>query len=94
MTERLSITRHGAVAEIRMDRPEVHNAFDARLIAELTAALDAFAIDASVRVVVLGGTKSVPSAPNPCSQITLHCGLRPVSRSMVSGREGMGVTQF
>jgi len=52
----VSITRHGPVAELRMHRPEVHNAFDARLIVELTAALEAFGADAHVRVVVLAGS--------------------------------------
>ncbi|MBB6599631.1 enoyl-CoA hydratase-related protein [Luteimonas sp. MC1825] len=51
----LTLTRHGAVARLCLDRPTLHNAFDAALIAELTAALDALAGDASVRVVVLEG---------------------------------------
>jgi len=55
MSQRVSTIRRGAVAEVWMDRPEVHNAFDARLIAELTTALDALADDAGVRVVVLNG---------------------------------------
>lgn len=51
----LTLTRHGAVARLCLDRPTLHNAFDAALIAELTAALDALASDGSVRVVVLEG---------------------------------------
>jgi len=62
MSEILSITRHGPVASVRLHRPEVHNAFDARLIAELTAALDALGIDADVRVVVLAGAGASFSA--------------------------------
>jgi methylglutaconyl-CoA hydratase len=42
-----------AVARITLDRPEVHNAFDDRLIARLTETLEALAADPSVRVVVL-----------------------------------------
>lgn len=38
-----------------MNRPEVHNAFDETLIAEVTAALRTLDHDAEVRVVVLGG---------------------------------------
>jgi len=53
MSERLSLHREGAVARLRMTRPEVHNAFDAGLIAELTDTLGEVATDASVRVVVL-----------------------------------------
>jgi len=51
----LSITYRGPVAEIQMQRPAVHNAFNACLIEELTLALDALAVNADVRVVVLAG---------------------------------------
>ena len=47
---------------IVMQRPEVHNAFDARLIAELTAVLGELDRDASVRAVVLTGAGSTFSA--------------------------------
>jgi len=53
MSERLHLHRDDAVARLRLTRPEVHNAFDADLIAELTAALEAVADDAGVRVLVL-----------------------------------------
>ena len=43
-------------ARITLNRPEIHNAFDDRLIAELTAALAALAGDDAVRVVVLTGS--------------------------------------
>lgn len=42
-------------ARITLNRPEIHNAFDDRLIAELTAALAALARDDAVRIVVLTG---------------------------------------
>ena len=42
-----------AVAHLTLSRPEVHNAFDDALIAELTAALEALAEDSSVRALVL-----------------------------------------
>jgi methylglutaconyl-CoA hydratase len=51
----LDITRNGPVATIWMNRPEVHNAFDETLIADLTAACRALDADDSVRVVVLAG---------------------------------------
>ncbi len=41
------------VATIRLNRPEVHNAFDDALIADLTGVLRAVAADGSVRAVVL-----------------------------------------
>ena len=53
MSERLQLHRDGPVARLRMTRAEVHNAFDAELIAELTAALDEVAADAGIRVLVL-----------------------------------------
>jgi len=56
MPQLLAITRHGPVAEICMHRPEVHNAFDARLIAELTSVLESLGTDTGVRVVMLAGT--------------------------------------
>lgn len=45
--------RDGPVVRLRMARPQVHNAFDDHLIAELTQALDAIAADAAIRVMVL-----------------------------------------
>lgn len=48
----LSIDPRG-VATVTLNRPELHNAFDDRVIAELTSALAKLAADAAVRVVVL-----------------------------------------
>jgi methylglutaconyl-CoA hydratase len=58
----LSIEHDGAVATMQMQRPEVHNAFDAQLIAEMTEALQLLEIDTSVRAVVLSGAGSTFSA--------------------------------
>ena len=55
MHETLEIVRDGTVATIWMNRPEVHNAFDERLIDELTRACLELDGDPSVRVVVLAG---------------------------------------
>lgn len=46
----------GRVATLTMNRPEVHNAFNAELIAELTAALIRVGADPEVRAVVLAAT--------------------------------------
>ena len=43
------------VAEVWLNRPEVRNAFNDGVIAELTAAFRGFAADPALRVVVLGG---------------------------------------
>ncbi|MGH8171699.1 MAG: enoyl-CoA hydratase-related protein [Rhodanobacteraceae bacterium] len=55
MPHPIKITREGTVARITLNRPNVHNAFDDALIAELTAALLDCELDASVRSVVLTG---------------------------------------
>lgn len=49
----LNLNRQNAVARVRMQRGEVHNAFDAQLIADLTQTFQALDNDASVRIVVL-----------------------------------------
>ncbi len=51
----LEIELNGPVATIWMNRPDLHNAFDETLIAELTAACVALDEDQDVRVVVLAG---------------------------------------
>ncbi|GAB3383775.1 enoyl-CoA hydratase-related protein [Lysobacter fragariae] len=55
MNHPLLSLREGPVARLRLNRPELHNAFDAVLIAALTGALESVAHDDEVRVVVLEG---------------------------------------
>ena len=55
MTATLQITRAGAVARVFLDRPEVRNAFNDEVVAELAAAFTGFAADPGLRAVVLGG---------------------------------------
>lgn len=55
MYEALEIVFDKSVASIWMNRPQVHNAFDQTLIAELTHACAALDADPEVRVVVLAG---------------------------------------
>jgi methylglutaconyl-CoA hydratase len=52
----LADTDARGVATVTLNRPAIHNAFDDRLIADLTAALRRLAEDAAVRVVVLTGS--------------------------------------
>ena len=47
--------RRGGVVWLTLDRPEIHNAFDDRLIAELTTELEGLGADDGVRVLVLTG---------------------------------------
>ena len=58
----LRLEHTGAVARLRLHRPQLHNAFDASLIAAMTTALQQLAGDASVRVVVLEGAGASFSA--------------------------------
>ena len=51
----LRLERSGAVARITLARPEVRNAFDERLIEELTRAVTQIGEDSAVRVLVLAG---------------------------------------
>jgi methylglutaconyl-CoA hydratase len=55
MTATLLISRDGPVARVFLNRPDVRNAFNDGVIAELAAAFAGFAADASLRAVVLGG---------------------------------------
>lgn len=58
----LLVQRDGAVARLRLNRPHLHNAFDAGLVAALSAALSALGADPEVRVVVLEGAGASFSA--------------------------------
>ena len=62
MPDSLLVQREGHVARLRLDRPEVHNAFDAGLVAALASALEDVGADAEVRVVVLEGAGASFSA--------------------------------
>mgnify|MGYP003554172110 FL=1 len=55
MTTTLDIQRNGPVARVFLNRPEVRNAFNSAVIADLTQALAALGADDGVRAIVLGG---------------------------------------
>ena len=57
LTEPLVLERrHGGAVFLMLNRPLQYNALSEEMLAALQAALDALAADASVRVVVLGGS--------------------------------------
>ena len=58
----LRVERQAGVATLTLDRPGVHNAFDAALIAALTAALEEVDADPAVHAVVLTGAGKTFSA--------------------------------
>ncbi len=53
MTSHLTLARHGHIARVTLNRPDVRNAFNEALIAELTHTFTTLAQDASLRAVVL-----------------------------------------
>ena len=53
--QHLEIEQDGGVATVWMNRPDKHNAFDEKLIEELTRSVLALGADHSVRIVVLAG---------------------------------------
>jgi methylglutaconyl-CoA hydratase len=55
MTTTLSIERHGAVARVFLNRPEVRNAFNDGVIAELSDTFRTLGDDSGLRAIVLGG---------------------------------------
>ena len=55
MTDPLLLDVASGVATLRLNRPALHNAFDAGLIAALTGALEQVGVDPAVRTVVLAG---------------------------------------
>ncbi len=62
MSDSVLCERRGSALWLTLNRPQVHNAFDDTLIAELTAALEAADSDARVRSVVLTANGSCFSA--------------------------------
>ena len=55
MSTPIHIERHGPVARVFLDRPDVRNAFNDQVIAALAEAFRSFGADGTLRVVVLGG---------------------------------------
>ncbi|MBI5210645.1 MAG: enoyl-CoA hydratase/isomerase family protein [Elusimicrobia bacterium] len=53
--ETIKLEKSGKIAEVRLNRPEVRNAFNAAMVAEVRDAFAALAADASVRCVVIAG---------------------------------------
>lgn len=55
MTDRISVTMNGGVADVRLNRPEKMNALDGAMFSALIDTADHLAEDPSVRCVVLSG---------------------------------------
>ena len=72
-TIRIEVDSRG-IATVTLNRPEVHNAFNAELIAELSTALAEFAAHASIRAVVLAGAGKSFSAGADLNSMRLTAG--------------------
>jgi methylglutaconyl-CoA hydratase len=62
MPRTIQVARDGPRATVTLSRPEVRNAFDDRMVAELTAAFGELGADPAVRVIVLAGAGEAFSA--------------------------------
>ncbi|TAN06321.1 MAG: enoyl-CoA hydratase/isomerase family protein [Rhodanobacteraceae bacterium] len=62
MEATIRLERSGGLATLTLNRPEVHNAFDAALIAEATTALQSLGRDRGVRALVVTGAGATFSA--------------------------------
>ena len=51
----VDVTRQGVVARVFLNRPELRNAFNSEVIAELRQTFDALSADTGLRAIVLGG---------------------------------------
>ena len=62
MSDKVEFERRGAVAVLRINRPEVRNAFDRATAEAMEAAIDAYDADDALRVAVLTGAGAAFSA--------------------------------
>jgi len=56
MSDSVLLARRGALAQINLNRPQVHNAFDDALVAALQGTLEEVATDETIRFLLLTGT--------------------------------------
>jgi enoyl-CoA hydratase len=52
----IEVESHGRVSVVRINRPQVHNALNAELLAQLSAAIDALGADGTTRAAVITGS--------------------------------------
>ena len=82
----LKIDHRGAAAWIRMNRPELHNAFDETLIAELADAFATLDRDPAVRVIVLAGEGKSFSAGADLNWMKRQ-GVAPIDENIADARK-------
>jgi 2-(1,2-epoxy-1,2-dihydrophenyl)acetyl-CoA isomerase len=70
MSETIVVENQGAVATIRLNRPQVYNSFNREMALALQAQLDHFAMDESVRAIVLTGSGKAFCAGQDLAEVT------------------------
>jgi enoyl-CoA hydratase len=85
--EAIILERDGAVATIRLNRPDKHNAISSTMSREMIEALDALEADDDVRVIVLtgAGEKAFCAGADMGEAVRLQSAGAPVSQSNESG---------
>src|ERR1700694_6025971 len=87
MTEpTIAIEQHGAVANVWLNRPDVHNALNEVMIEEITEAFRALSAHASIRVIVLSGRGKSFSAGADIESMKRQ-GEAPISANLDNARQ-------
>src|SRR6266853_1176100 len=85
--QHLLVKQDGAVLTITMNRPEVLNAFNDTMLAELTEAVEAAAQDETIRCVVLAGAGRAFGAGQDLTEFaSAHAGSQPLNVSEHLGK--------
>ncbi len=93
MSDRVSISIHAGVADVRLNRPEKLNALDPAMFEGLAAAGTQLASDRSVRAVVLSGEGRAFCAGLDFASFQAMAGRDPSARSLVD-RDGASPANF
>ncbi len=93
MPDRVSISIHAGVADVRLNRPEKLNALDPAMLKGLVAAGGELASDPSVRAVVLSGEGRAFCAGLDFASFQAMAGRDPSTRSLVD-RDGASPANF
>jgi methylglutaconyl-CoA hydratase len=87
-TSTLDVTRHAHVARIFLNRPDVRNASNGSVIAEMTQAFAAVSADASLRCIVLGGHGKAFCAGADLTWMRVHAFLNKRKPGWLEAQEG------
>lgn len=91
MNDRVTVDIADGIADVRLNRPDKHNAIDGDMFAALTASLEMLDQDAGIRVVVLSGV-----GPAFCSGIDISgfaAGPQAIEPLLERGSDGLNTVQ-